>query len=133
MGLQQIQIAGDFGVLEACDLSGRSALKNKIKNGDADYEESGIWSAISNFDSSCLKNDYIYVNVPTGTKMSALKYMFKLPDGALNDYLKSAYGKAPGERDDYKVTAGIVWFKAVDFAAGNGMNIDELKAMFKNK
>lgn len=128
-----MSVAGDFNVLEECDLSGRNLLKSQIKSKDAEYQESGVWSAIINVDFNHINNDYICVKVPTGTKMSSVKQKYKLPDGALTNYLNTEYGKAPGDRDTFSVTNGEVWFKASDFAKGNGMTVDEVKAMFSVK
>jgi len=125
------RLAGDLGILEECDISGINNLKNKISSNDASYNEWGIFSAFSNANASHLTSDYIHVNVPTGTCLYNVKQMFKLPDGALDDYVKTEYGSTPENKDKLTVTDGEVWFKPSAFALGNAMTVDEVRAMFK--
>ena len=117
-------VSGDELVLEQSDVRGVDILNKKIEKGDAQIE-SGLWNLIQG---GSWKGD-IYINIPKGTTMGKIKEMFNLPDGSLRNYSRVA-GSPGGNMDTFETFSNQVWFSAEDFAKGNNMTLEEVKAMF---
>ena len=119
--------AGKSDVLESADITrGKNKLKTEIIKGNARFD-SGVLNFLVG---GTFKGD-IYVDIPQGTPMSTIKQMYNLPDGALSNYCQKA-GCPGGNKDEFETIANQVWFSAEDFAKGNNMTIEEVKALFGN-
>lgn len=113
--------SGDKLTLEASDISPVNILKQRIKHGEAFFDD-----GITNLLQGGSWNGDIYVSIAKGVPMYEIKEMFNLPDGALSNYCKNA----PGNKDLHETEAGQVWFSAEGFAKGNNMSLEEVRAMF---
>ena len=103
---------------------GKDKLKLDIKQGKADLS-GGILNVLIG---GTYKGD-IYLTVPKGTPMFEIKQMYNLPDGALQNYCRHA-GCPGGDMDVFRTITDEVWFSAEDFAKGNHMTLDQVKALF---
>ncbi len=117
-------VSGDELTLEQSDVRGINALNKKIEKGEAQIS-GGLLNLIQG---GTWKGD-IYISIPKGTSMGAIKAMFNLPDGSLRDYCRVA-GSPGGNMDTFTTISNQVWFSAENFAKGNNMTLDEVKALF---
>ena len=119
------KVSGEADVIEDTDINGYVALQSKIKDGNARRSKAGILSRLLGG-----AKGTIYVNMENGTKMKDIKRMFNLPDGSLTDYV-TFFQRATGNRDEYEVDAGVVWFSVESFAKGNHLTPEQVVAMFE--
>ena len=117
-------VSGDELTLEQSDVKGVDALNKKIEQGDA-HIEAGLLNLVQGGN---WKGD-IYITIPQGTSMAKIKAMFNLPDGSLRDYCRAA-GSPGGNMDTFTTISNQVWFSAENFAKGNNMTLEEVKALF---
>ena len=124
--LQEIATySGEAEILENADFSnGKNRLKLDLIKGKASCQGKLMGLLCGGGYAS-----YIYINVPVGTSMQAIKDRYNLPEGALRNYCKQA--GANGDMDNFKTIANQVWFTVDAFAKGNNMTVEEVEALFK--